>query len=77
MSLRSVLAVLTGPLVLSLERPSRHHRTLLGAGVLVATLLGTPPACGQKTKEGQAPSIPGATSHIYNTLPNENLKLYL
>ena len=77
MSLRSALAVLTGPLVQSLDRPSRHRRALLGAGVLVATLLGTAPACGQKTQEGQAPSIPGATTHVYKTLGNVKLKLYV
>ena len=56
---------------------SRHHRALVGAGMLVATLLGTPPACGQKTKEGQAPSIPGATTHIYKIVGNVKLKLYV
>jgi len=51
--------------------------TCLGMTLLVASAVGTPDAMAQKAKVGQAPSIAGATVHVYKTVGNVKLALYV
>ena len=55
-----------------LQRP-----TCLGMTLLVAAVAGSPSALAQKAKVGQAPSIAGATAHVYKTIDTVKLTLYI